>query len=146
MNRPDGRIDEWHENRLRSLALPVLLGTAVGLAIHLLQVAVVLLVLLSTFDYSRSFEQGDAVGVALAGGLALVLAGALGTWITRRRALVRDVSTTLVGSAGMLTGLLIAVAVLLLGAAPGLRAATAPIYLLAAVAGPAIGLRIGKRH
>ncbi len=77
MNHSDGRIEELHENRIQSLTLPVLLGAAVGLVSYLALAAVVLLVILSTFDYSRSFETGDAVGAALACGFCLVLTGAL---------------------------------------------------------------------
>ena len=135
--------DGLTQDGMAGLLLPLALGLVVSLLTYLVMFAVVLAIALARFDYSHSFGTGDALAIGLQGALALGLACALGAWLSRRRAQLRDVSPSLARRVGLLTGLILTLVLLLIGIVPALRLITAPIYLLSAVIGTAAGAGFG---
>jgi hypothetical protein len=135
-----------HRDDVRGLVLPVVLGASVAAVMYLVLFAVILWIAFARFDYAQPFGTSDALAVGLQGALALGLTCALGAWLTRRRAQLRDVSPLLAHRAALLAGVLLVVVVLLLGIAPALRLVTAPIYLLAVIAGTWLGSSLGARR
>jgi hypothetical protein len=137
------RIEDLHRNGIGDLVLPLLLGVSVALVTYLVLFGVVLSIAFARFDYAHAFGNGDAVAIGLQGAIALGSTCVLGAWLTRRRAGLRDVTQALARRAAQLAGVILTVAVLLLGIAPALRLVTAPIYLLAAIGGTALGAALG---
>ena len=136
---------DLHRDGIGGLVLPTLLGVSVALVTYLVLFAVVLSIAFARFDYAHGFGTGDALAIGLQGALALGLACALGAGLSRRRAQLRDVPQSLAHRAALIAGLLLVGVVLLIGAVPALRPMTAPIYLLAAIAGTWLGSTLGAR-
>jgi hypothetical protein len=119
---------------------------SVAIVTYLVLFSVVVWVALARFDYDEPFGNGDALAIGLAGAIALGASCLLGATLSRRRAQLRDVTPSLVRWAALVTGLILAGAVLLLGFAPALRAITAPIYLVAAIGGTWLGATLGTER
>ena len=139
MTHSDEFNDDLHRDGMTELLLPLALGLAVALVTYLVMFGVVLWIAFARFDYDHAFGTGDALAIGVQGALALGLACALAAWLSRRRAQLRDVSWTLARRAGQLAGVILTVVVLMLGLVPALRLVTAPIYLVAVIAGTLIG-------
>lgn len=139
MTHSDEFNDDLHRDGMTELLLPLVLGLAVALVTYLVMFGVVLWIALARFDYDHAFGTGDALAIGVQGALALGLACALAAWLSRRRAQLRDVSQTLARRAGLLAGVILTLVVLMLGLVPALRLVTAPIYLVAVIAGTLIG-------
>jgi len=139
------RIDDLHQDGVGGLVLPVLLGLSVAVVTYLALFLVILSIAFAQFDYRHAFSTADALAIGVQGGLALGLVCALGSWLSGRRAQLRDVAPSLARRAGWATGAMVTGLVLLLGLAPALRLVTVPIYLLLAVAGSTAGTALSAR-
>lgn len=136
---PPSRGGDLYQDGAGALVLPVAVGLAVAFVTYLALYALIVSMALAKADDGRPFTAGRGVVVGVQGAMALGVASALGAWLTGRRVRLRDVPLSRARRVALLTGAILAAAVLLLGLSLALRPVTVPIYLLAVAGGTLLG-------